>query len=341
MMHLMTCNRPKSLLTMLGICLALSFASGCGSSGENNLLKSGPVPTAVTEAETVNLADFPKADGTSLVDITKAASGQGDFAQANAELLPGMNRVAFGVVKDGVPLYGPSVVYIAKSPRSPAQGPFPAPADPLVPQAPYLSKGAALDTAQLKAIYEAQVPLPAVGKWWVVTMTKSAGTLVQTTYSLPVVAKSKIPNVGQRPPTIQTWTNAQAAKGLPVDTRDPKAPTLHERSFANVVGMQPVALLFSSPQFCQSRVCGPVTDLLLQLQQKYSGSLIAIQQEAYGTKPPAPSKPMVDFGLVSPNGAFTEPWLFAVGRDGLIKARLEGAFGINAMNAALKAAIKP
>ena len=36
----------------------------------------------------------------------------------------------------------------------------------------------------------------------------------------------------------------------------------------------------------------------------------------------------------------TEPWLFTINRQGMIAARLEGAFGINAATQALQAALQ-
>jgi hypothetical protein len=44
-------------------------------------------------------------------------------------------------------------------------------------------------------------------------------------------------------------------------------------------------------------------------------------------------EPLRAFGLPS------EPWLFAVGRDGKVAARLEGSFGLDAFEKAVKAAI--
>ncbi len=39
-------------------------------------------------------------------------------------------------------------------------------------------------------------------------------------------------------------------------------------------------------------------------------------------------------------GLQTEPWLFTINRRGLIAARLEGSFGVNAVSAALQAALR-
>ena len=56
---------------------------------------------------------------------------------------------------------------------------------------------------------------------------------------------------------------------------------MHEQSFDDVVGKKPVALLFATPQLCQSRVCGPVTDIALQMKAKYGDKMDFIHQEVY------------------------------------------------------------
>jgi hypothetical protein len=119
-----------------------------------------------------------------------------------------------------------------------------------------------------------------------------------------------------------------------LDTRTPPSD-MHERSFDEVVGNKPVALLFATPQLCQSRVCGPVTDIALQMKAKYGDQIEFIHQEVYVDNTP-------DAGLRQPLQAFrlrTEPWLFVVGADGKITARLEGSFGVKAFEDALQTAL--
>jgi hypothetical protein len=51
----------------------------------------------------------------------------------------------------------------------------------------------------------------------------------------------------------------------------------------------------------------------------------------------------VDKGLRAPLKAFhleTEPWLFTIGRDGRIAARLEGSFGLKEFRRAVRAALR-
>ena len=105
--------------------------------------------------------------------------------------------------------------------------------------------------------------------------------------------------------------------------------------FADDVGKKPVALLFATPQLCQSRVCGPVVDVGLQLRARYGDQVDFIHQEVYTDNDPNKGlrKPLQEFGLP------TEPWLFVVGKDGKITARLEGSFGLDAFEQALKTAL--
>jgi hypothetical protein len=111
---------------------------------------------------------------------------------------------------------------------------------------------------------------------------------------------------------------------------------MHSVSFNQVLAKQPVALLFSTPQLCTSRVCGPVTDIAVQLQQTFGNRIRFIHQEVYVDNDPSK-------GLRPQLNAFhlrTEPWLFTINRRGVIAARLEGAFGVNAMTKALEAALR-
>lgn len=319
--------------------LCVVAVSGCGgaSSGgpSQELLKPGQISAEAAAAATVDASQFPQPQGRSISELTSYATEQGQFGQGNGVFSVGSNRLAFAVIApDGKPAYGPTVVYVADSRTGDAKGPFAAPADPMVPQKKFESKQASLDANAIQAIYEATVPLPKVGSWTVLTLTKTAnGVIGSESAPIRVTRLSRVPAVGDKAPPMHTATGDSSS----VDTRDPKAPSLHQTDFADVRGKTPVALMFSSPQFCVSRVCGPATDMLLQLQAAYGTAVTAIQQEAY-SKFPKPAPQLQQFGLVAPDGSFSEPWLFTIRKNGTIAARLEGAFGINAMNAAFKAA---
>jgi hypothetical protein len=110
---------------------------------------------------------------------------------------------------------------------------------------------------------------------------------------------------------------------------------MHDANFADVVGKKPVALLFATPALCASRVCGPVVDIAAQLKATYGDRIEFIHQEVYVDNDPSK-------GLREPLRRFhlqTEPWLFILDRSGRVTSRMEGSFGFNAFERALKSAL--
>jgi hypothetical protein len=207
----------------------------------------------------------------------------------------------------------------------------------LITEGRYRSKQAAQESDPFAAVYEAQVEFDKKGPWAVLVVTQTGNTFVAAPTQVEVATKKAddIPDVGEPAPKVATDTLASVGGNEDLlDTRTPPSD-MHERSFDQVVGNKPVALLFSTPQLCQSRVCGPVTDIALQLKAKYGDDVEFIHQEVYVDNQP-------NAGLREPLQAFrlrTEPWLFVVGADGMITARLEGSFGLRAFEDAVKSAL--
>jgi hypothetical protein len=326
---------------------ALVAVAGCGgdSGGSSKdpveqVSSEGGLRDRVRSARAVSAADFPSAEGKTLQQVAEEVKGGGkvEAGLASSVFTVGESRFAFGVIdKQGQFVYGPTAVYVAPDPGKPAQGPFPAPADVLITEGRYRSRQAAEETDPFAAVYQAQVKFDKKGPWAVLVVTKSGNSWVAAPSQVNVTPKKAdtIPGVGESPPKVATDTLA-SVKGDEklLDTRVPPSD-MHKDSFDQVLGKKPVALLFSTPQLCQSRVCGPVTDVAMQLEAKYRDKIEFIHQEVYAKNDP-------NAGLRPPLQAFhlrTEPWLFVVDAKGRITARLEGSFGITAFESALKTAL--
>jgi hypothetical protein len=147
---------------------------------------------------------------------------------------------------------------------------------------------------------------------------------------------SGIPRPGEAAPKIHTPTPADVGGDLAKITTRIPPDTQNRVDYAEVLGKEPILLLFATPQFCQSRVCGPVVDVAEQVKQEYGDKAAFIHMEIY--KDNDPSK-----GVRSQVRAFnlpSEPWLFAIDRRGTVSAVIEGAFGLERLTAVVKKVVE-
>ena len=329
---------------------ALALMAGCGGDddggggggggGTGEGARAAETRQRLNGADAPNRQDFPRPrKGQTLQAFANGVGTTGtQVGLATSIFTPGRNRLAFGVLSaENRFVYGPTAVYAARTPESTdVRGPYVAPADLLVTEPAFRSEQAATESDPFAAVYEAEdVPFSEPGEWAVLVVTRLGGDLVAAPTNVRVRARTPIPEVGDKAPAVETDTAAEDGGPEAVDTRRPTSD-LHDVSFDDVVGKKPVALLFATPQLCQSQVCGPVVDIALQLRQEFGDRVEFIHQEVYVDNDANKGlrEPLRRFGLP------TEPWLFTVSKDGTIAARLEGSFGLNAFERAVRAALQ-
>jgi hypothetical protein len=335
--------------------VAAATLAGCGSSSSPSKTASQPAATSaattsssaqgsapapavadLSAAEHPRGSQFPAVHGKSLKDLGALAKSSVELGAATGTFTPGTQRFAFALTTNaGNFVYAPTAIYIASSPGAPAEGPFVAPADPMTVQSQYRSKQNA-GPGGIQAIYAASVPVRKAGTYFVLALTKGPGGMIGATGELAAAPSSKIPAVGDRPPDIATDTAATVHGDEKLLTTRLPPESMASASLDQILGKKPVALLFSTPQLCISRVCGPVTDVAVQVQHRFGDKVTFIHEEVYVDN--QPSK-----GLRPQLKAFhlrTEPWLFVMNRQGTIVARLEGAFGTNEVTRAVQTALR-
>jgi hypothetical protein len=310
-----------------------STATPATSSTQSSAAAPRPAIAELRAAEQPSLSQFPPAGGRTLQQLARLVTASTQFGAATGTFTPGVRRLAFGLNESsGAFVYAPTAVYIATSPAAVARGPFLAPADPTTVAPQFRSKQNA-GPGGIEAIYAARIPIPHPGTYTVLTLTRAAGGLIGAPGEIAVAASSPIPDVGQRPPAIQTDTAATVHGNAALLTTRIPPEQMQSTSFAQVLGKRPIALLFSTPQLCTSRICGPVTDVAVALQHEFGSRVDFIHEEVYVNNHPTQ-------GLRPQMKAFhleTEPWLFVIDRHGIITARFEGAFGVNELRRALEA----
>jgi hypothetical protein len=333
----------------LGILTAVLLAA-CGSSSESSTSASSSATAASTPSSTGQPAPgpqlaaaehpspsaFPAAHGRTLRQLSRLVGASVQLGAATGTFTPGSRRFAFALTdRAGSFLYAPTALYIARHPGARAEGPFMAPADPLGVPAPDRSRENA-GPGDITAIYATRLPLPRPGTYALLALTRTSRGLIGAPGEVAVAAASPIPDVGQRPPPIVTDTAGSVNGNTALLTTRHPPERMAAVTLRQVLGKRPVALMFSTPQLCTSRVCGPVTDVAVFEQHEFGGRIAFIHQEVYvGNDPSKGLRPQLQAFHLR-----TEPWLFAINRRGVIVARLEGAFGTTELRAALRAALR-
>ena len=127
---------------------------------------------------------------------------------------------------------------------------------------------------------------------------------------------------GAEMPALATPTTADARGVTPICTRDPVCP-LHDATVAEVLEQgAPLALLVSTPAFCQIQICGPVLDVLLDVVPDHPGVRF-LHAEVYADPAKSIQGPDAQAPVVNELGLHFEPCLVLVGADGTVVDRID------------------
>lgn len=346
---------PRRLATSAFLCLVVAALIGSGCGGSDSSTSSGGVATSRPAPPK---SEFPKAEGRTLREIVKAADSHSELVVSPAALAfyKGVNRYPFGVfhtdrsqVADAeVALYVARVPHVkpggdestgsakkgaaararTEALEQPAMGPYPAAIESLATKPAYRAQTTASDPDAATLVYTTDVDFPSNGEWRVAALIKQGDETAATLLPSATVGEFKgVPRVGEKAPKIHTPTPADVGGDLSKITTRIPPDTQNRVDYADALGKEPIFLLFATPQFCQSRVCGPVVDVAEQVKDQFGGKAAFIHMEIYKDNDPSKGvRPQVRaFHLPS------EPWLFAINRKGVVQAVVEGAFGVERM----------
>jgi hypothetical protein len=208
--------------------------------------------------------------------------------------------------------------------EEPAVGPFPARTESLSAQPKFESQTTRENPRTAWVVYSSDLRLPAGRECRPAALIKENGELrAKLLPGFEAGEFTKVPRVGEKPPQIHTPTAQDVGGDLAKITTRVPPDTLNKVDFAEVLGKEPIVLLFATPKFCQSRVCGPVVDVAQEAQEKFGRQASFIHMEIYNENDPGEGvrRQVREFHLPS------EPWLFTINREGRVSAAVEGAFG--------------
>lgn len=166
--------------------------------------------------------------------------------------------------------------------------------------------------------------------------------VVQGAARFQVKAEPNVVGVGESAPRTKNLT--LDSKGVPRTAIDSRAstgaipdPELHRTTIAEAIRRgRPALIVFSTPVFCVSRFCGPVTDLVQDLAADYSDRAEFIHVEVWKDfQEKVVNRAAADW--LYRGGELNEPWAFLIGPDGRIAARWDNLFTDGELRSALDA----
>jgi hypothetical protein len=180
------------------------------------------------------------------------------------------------------------------------------------------------------------------GIWTMVVETSSGTHLLGTTIiqglgrgvSPAGHAETKVPGEKAIPSQTPTVDNPRGVN--PICTRRP-ACDMHQITLAQAIQSgKPTAFIVSTPEFCQSRNCGPSLNELIAVENDLRSKVNFVHAEVY----PNEQTTTVEQKITSPTfkewNLGSEPWLFLIDRNGIITQRFEGGFTAGQIRAALQ-----
>ena len=200
-------------------------------------------------------------------------------------------------------------------------------------------------------LYRAQVELSKAGEWGVEAIsTGSNGVKKSGRFVFSVRAEGTTPAIGAPAVASDTPTASTPEEIAQIATDDDPDPDFYKTSVADAIAAhEPFALVFATPAFCTSQVCGPTLDLVKSVAAPFKGRMDFINVEPYELESEAGSlRPVLDENNLPISvqattewGLPTEPYIFVVGSDGLVTAKFEGIASEDELEAAFEEVARP
>jgi len=184
-----------------------------------------------------------------------------------------------------------------------------------------------------RAVWYYDATFDAAGNWAaVVTVTPPGKPAESSELSLPVAATGQAIRVGGKAPSTPTPTSATAGGVLASITTDPSPdPRFYQVSEDQALAQhKPFVLVFATPAFCTSRVCGPTLDVVKSVAAS-EPAMTFIQVEPYLMHYANGSlQPILDASnnlqanpATTAWGIQSEPWVYVVDATGTVTASYE------------------
>jgi hypothetical protein len=193
--------------------------------------------------------------------------------------------------------------------------------------------------------YVMNVAFPKAGQWSAVFTTAAAnGPTEHIPFQFDVKEKHSAVAIGQPAPSTPTPTAASVGGKLAeISTDTSPDPRFYDVSEDQALSQhKPFVIVFATPAFCTSQLCGPTLDRVKAVAKDYP-SVAFIHVEPYKMQVvEGRLQPVLDANsalqandITNAWGLPAEPWAFVVDRTGVVRASLDIVFSDQELRAAL------
>lgn len=182
------------------------------------------------------------------------------------------------------------------------------------------------------------------GFWGVEVRARIGGQTVSAKSAFEVYPEPRLPFPGRPAPrTDNPVAGAAGVDPAAIDSRARGGDAIPDRALhttsvaAALAAGRPTVVVVSTPVYCVSRFCGPVTDTVNALAGRYGDRAAFVHLEVWQD---------FDNKIVNPaaaewiqpkgSGDAQEPWVFLVGGDGIVRQRFDNVVSDTVLEAAVK-----
>lgn len=196
---------------------------------------------------------------------------------------------------------------------------------------PATSRPQAVDPVQATGVYATEpITFPDAGYWEVTTTFDINGTTQRATAAFEVLAEHQMPNIGDRAlPTVNPIAgdpnvpavaiDSRAADGVPIPD-----PQLHTTRIADALtARRPLTVVITTPSFCESRFCGPITDAVDAVAARHSDRMAFVHLEVWQDIQTQTINTAAAEWILRNGADGNEPWVFIIDADGIIADRFD------------------
>lgn len=174
------------------------------------------------------------------------------------------------------------------------------------------------------------VVFPRAGNWEVTATIELDGVTTRATDAFDVLPERIVPAPGG--PAPRSTNRLPGEPGVELTAIDSRAadgkvpdPQLHAMTVADAIDSgRPTMVVVSTPTYCVSRFCGPITESIEELSESYSERVNFVHLEVWDDyEESVVTKAAAEW--IFPNGpdggGGNEPWVFLIDGDGVVAQR--------------------